>query len=84
VVAKFISQDTFIKKFRFPQPLRFFLTNAIWVTKNVEFVADLESVEKLQKTHTKKVINEKVTKNRAFDFYIYTVCKSIRPIAFIW
>jgi hypothetical protein len=73
VVAKFISQDTFIKKFRFPQPLRFFLTNAIWVTKNVEFDADLESVEKLQKTHAKKVINEKVTEksNSASNFAFY-------------
>jgi hypothetical protein len=73
VVAKFIAQDTFIKKIRFPQPLRFFLTNAIWVTKNVEFDADLESVEKLQKTHAKKVINEKVTEksNSASNFAFY-------------
>jgi hypothetical protein len=62
------------KKIRFPQPLRFFLlTNAIWVTKNVAFDADLEYVEKLQKTHAKKVINEKVTEksNSASNFAFY-------------
>ncbi len=38
-----------------------FFKKAMWVSKNAEFDADFESVEKVAKTHAKKVFNKKVT-----------------------
>ncbi len=47
----------------------FFFKNAIWVSKNAEFNADFEFIEKLKKTHAEKVINEKVTGKLSFVLF---------------
>jgi hypothetical protein len=36
---------------------KYFFINATWVSKNAEFDADFKSVEKVEKYHSKKVIN---------------------------
>ncbi len=50
--------------------------------QNAEFDADFEYVKKLQKTHAKKAIYEKVTRKMEFLTYV-TVCKNLRPMPFL-
>ncbi len=42
---------------------KLFFQKTMWISKNAEFDAYFESVEKLQKAHAKKVINKKWQKN---------------------
>ncbi len=37
---------------------------------NAEFDADFESIEKVEKTHAKKVVNEKVTEKLSFGLFL--------------
>jgi hypothetical protein len=51
--------------------------NAIWVTKNAEFDADFESVEKVAKSYQQ-------IRDREKEFFtVFAVCKSLRSITFL-
>jgi hypothetical protein len=49
--------------------INIFLQNALKVSKKQNLMGISNPLKKLQKTHVKKVINEKVSKNGYFDFY---------------
>jgi hypothetical protein len=47
---------------------------------NAEFDADFESIEKVEKTHAKKVVNEKVTEKLSFGLFL--LCATISACNF--
>ncbi len=59
---------------------KFFTQNAIWVSKHAEFDGDFESSEKVAKKCMGKSYQGKSDSKGTF----ITVCKSFRPITFLW
>jgi hypothetical protein len=53
--------------------------------KTQNLMPNLNPLQKLQKTHAKKVISKKWLKNRVLKFLTFiTVCNSFRPVTIFW
>jgi hypothetical protein len=72
-----------LKKVLLRAKKKFFLKNSIWVSKNAEFYADFESVEKDLKKFPKKVISKNVTEICTFSLLLMFI-KLVLLITFLW